>query len=500
MEFLTDKTTQSQLFFASSYRDLLDLGDEVWDYIKLFSEMNYKEFHAKYSGEGQSPIDPELILRTIFYGLQKGIISGRKLSEACRFDVRFIILSGSLTPDRRTLDRFFVRHEKTLEVFFKQIVQVAMTKGLVDLKNVAVDGTRLKGHTKSSGSSYDSMKRAKEYIAENLKKLASDLEGDRETEKQAEILGEMKLESSRTKKIDRAIDQIEKEDKDMQKTSKNRNPIGERKKSLNDPEALEMSYRSNSRAYMFGYNPQVAVDEKNQIILACHLHDKATDYQALKPVLDQVEEVTGSHPESVLCDAGYNSQENICAVYGDGMAPIFAAKSVYETDQERPHAFEQLTYDSSTDVYHCLAGQQLSYFKRNRGEKSEVKLPKGCDLCLRSPECIFFKNKTKTLVVPNAKSFEQMKKHAETTRTEAYKKHYATRKKIVEPVFGNIKHNKRFMLSVTGRSRISTRFLCICIAHNLEKILGRGPRPILNYWISWAIALFNIQEEVTITA
>jgi hypothetical protein len=44
-------------------------------------------------------------------------------------------------------------------------------------------------------------------------------------------------------------------------------------------------------------------------------------------------------------------------------------------------------------------------------------------------------------------------------------------KRLVEPVNGNIKYNKKFnQFSVRGQRKSKIEFILICIAHNIDKI------------------------------
>ena len=57
---------------------------------------------------------------------------------------------------------------------------------------------------------------------------------------------------------------------------------------------------------------------------------------------------------------------------------------------------------------------------------------------------------------------------------------YSQRIGTVEPVFGNIRHNKRLArLNLRGRQKVSTQWSLYCMVHNIEKLaktnMGRQP-------------------------
>ena len=56
------------------------------------------------------------------------------------------------------------------------------------------------------------------------------------------------------------------------------------------------------------YNPQAAVDEGSQLIVAAQLINSPSEYGILLPMVDQVECNTGSSPQTVLADTNYASE------------------------------------------------------------------------------------------------------------------------------------------------------------------------------------------------
>ena len=94
--------------FAFTARDLVAENSDIWLYIDLFDRLDLSAFDGDYVSQGQPGIDPNLTIRTLLYGLAHGVVSGRKLAEACRGDVRYIVLSGEQRPDFRTFHRFLV--------------------------------------------------------------------------------------------------------------------------------------------------------------------------------------------------------------------------------------------------------------------------------------------------------------------------------------------------------------------------------------------------------
>ena len=71
--FQQDLSAHPQLF-AFSYKDLVPEDSDVWLYVDLFSQLDLSEFSEDYSSQGGEAKAPEMMLRTIFYGLTHGIV------------------------------------------------------------------------------------------------------------------------------------------------------------------------------------------------------------------------------------------------------------------------------------------------------------------------------------------------------------------------------------------------------------------------------------------
>ena len=99
------------------------------------------------------------------------------------------------------------------------------------------------------------------------------------------------------------------------------------------------------------------------------------------------------------------------------------------------------------------------------------------DQCLRHPErtpvrqVVFF-----TGVVHKAVSHtERMKRRIDS---EEGRRRYGQRFATVEPVFGNIRHNKRLnRFTLRGRCKVDTQWKLYCMMHNIEKLAHYGYGP-----------------------
>ena len=98
---------------------------------------------------------------------------------------------------------------------------------------------------------------------------------------------------------------------------------------------------------------------------------------------------------------------------------------------------------------------------------------KDCQTCRLRSRCIYGAGaKRKQLSVPIESLSKQM---AEKIDTEQGRRIYPQRLAIVEPVFANIRINKRLdRFTLRGKIKVNIQWLMFCLVHNIEKILNYG--------------------------
>jgi transposase len=457
--FQDDQTLQNQLW-GLSHRDLVSQDSDTWLYVDLFQTLDLSDFDNDYETQGQAAKEPRLMLRTLFYGLTHGVVTGRKLSDACRNDNRFIVLSGNLRPDRRTLDRFIVRHDQRMKDLFVQIVRLAQSMGLVSLGQVAIDGSKFKGQAGAS-MKYSMMKKAIREIEGNLKTLQTSLREDNAAEPnhRDQLAQEIKDQTIRREKILKAKAKIE---EDFRKRNRRTPRIMENaRRSLSDVEASPMV---TSKGFFLGYNTQVAVDEKHQIIVAQDIHEGASDTKALPKLVEQVQENCGEHAQNYMADAGYQSITNIKKVQDTG-ATAYIARSAKKQEEEK-EGNEQVKKDQGQ--YVCMAKRNLPVAYERKGHITFRMEKDFCKDCSLTDRCKLYNKKTP--VILDDKDREIYTQYLKLTRTQEWKKKYQRRQVIVEPVFGNIK-NKGIRILVKGKKAVKRWWSMATTAHNIEKIV-----------------------------
>ena len=106
-----------------------------------------------------------------------------------------------------------------------------------------------------------------------------------------------------------------------------------------------------------------------------------------------------------------------------------------------------------------------------RHGKPDIRIYKcaDCPGCKRKPECTKAERRT---VAMDPREFLMRKMRARLDKPQGKRK-YGKRKCLVEPVFGDLKHNRNMRgLLLRGKLKAGGEFLLMCISHNLRKIAG----------------------------
>jgi transposase len=126
-------------------RDWLDDDHLAWFVIDAVSELDLEPFYAAYraDGHGAAAHDPKMMVTLFAYAYAVGERSSRGIERRCREDVAFRVICANQAPDHATIARFRVRHEEALADLFGGVLGLCAKAGIVDVAVIAVDGTKL---------------------------------------------------------------------------------------------------------------------------------------------------------------------------------------------------------------------------------------------------------------------------------------------------------------------------------------------------------------------
>ena len=164
--FLTCDRDQS-LLLPPDLREWLDEDHLAWFVIEAIEELDLGSFYASYraDGHGRAAHDPKMMLTLFAYAYCVGERSSRGIERRCREDVAFRVITANQAPDHATIARFRVRHQEALADLFSQVLGLCAEAGLVGAGVIAVDGSKFAAAASDSATrSYEEI--AAEVLAE----------------------------------------------------------------------------------------------------------------------------------------------------------------------------------------------------------------------------------------------------------------------------------------------------------------------------------------------
>jgi hypothetical protein len=248
------------------------------------------------------------------------------------------------------------------------------------------------------------------------------------------------------------------------------------------------------------------VDARHQIIVAAQARGSGSEQSLLLPMIAQARPFA-SDQTVMTADAGYHSEANlrqldeqaIPALIADGLMrrrdARFQDRDKYKADPDplydkRPAAKsarsgkfrpEDFTYDAQKNTCICPAGKRLyssgkhctTNGRTHHKFKGTLRDCVPCtlrDQCLRTPQTTrirqvaFFPQRQASPL----RHTEAMKLRIDSTAGRTL---YGRRIATVEPVFGNLRYNKRLdRFTLRGQRKVDTQWKLYCMVHNIEKL------------------------------
>jgi transposase len=462
------------------------------------SRMDMSVFDANYQNDetGRSAYDPKILLKIVLLAYSRGLTSSRWIERACCENVVFMALSCNQRPDHSTIASFVSSMKDQIKPLFRDILLVCEQEGLLGGTFFAIDGCKLSSNASKewSGKISDLQKR-KEKIEGKLKAL---VEGHIQIDKKEQAVKE-RMSASREKQIRRLQQQAQKIEKWL---SENDKKIGVNKKELNsnvtDNDSAKMH---TSHGTVQGYNGQVIVDSKHQVIVHGEAIGKGLDNDNLPPMVDGAKQNLKSMGKGkdyfegkiLTADSSYHSVTNLSKCKEEKLDAYIPDNKFRNRDERfasrigyRPRSkkfvFADFLYDGDKDEYICPNGKRLKRFGkagRHKGKllKRYISNEKDCRGCQLRAKCLRYKDAKRRhftyYVDASGENISQaMVKKIETQKG---RKIYPQRIAIVEPVFANIRVHKRMdKFNLRGKIKVNIQWLLYCMVHNIEKIANYG--------------------------
>jgi transposase len=161
--FLTCDRDQ-ELLLPPSLREWLAEDHLAWFVLEVVDELDLAAFYGAYrrDGHGRAAHDPAMMVALFVYAYAIGVRSSRAIERRCREDIAFRVIAANQAPDHATIARFRARHESAIAELFGGVLELCAQAGMVELGVVVVDGTRV------AASAADRRTRSYEQIAKEI--------------------------------------------------------------------------------------------------------------------------------------------------------------------------------------------------------------------------------------------------------------------------------------------------------------------------------------------
>jgi hypothetical protein len=272
-----------------------------------------------------------------------------------------------------------------------------------------------------------------------------------------------------------------------------------RKSNRTDNESAKLA---TDKGVIQGYCGVAVVDATHQIIVEASAHGTGAEQELLLPVVDAC--AAQRTPDTLLtADAGYHSEANLAGLAERGIDALIADNRMRQRDErfadqarhtskpdplhdkskdrKPPSMFGSERFVIATDQSHatCPAGKTLH---RNGKAchvgnylaikfRAPVSACTDCPLrsqCLRKPEIT---ESRQVAVLTRRSSITHTQRMRERIDRPEGREQYGQRFATVEPVFGNLRANKRLnRFTLRGRKKVDGQWKLFALVHNIEKL------------------------------
>jgi transposase len=488
-DMLIPVSLKEQLMPGSLEYAIHTLVDERMD-VSLFDE-KYKN-----DDTGRRAYDPRILLKVVLLGYSRGLISSRKIEQACKENVVFMALSCGQYPDHSTISTFVSSMKDEILPLFRDVLLVCEETNLLGGTFFALDGCKLKCNASPEWSrTISELKAKREKLEEKVKELLTEQE---EEDRKDDDKNPPEDRSYRGRQIEKLKKQADRIETWLKENGERLGVKGrEIKSNLTDNESSKMV---SSNGTIQGYNGQALVDSKRQVIVHAEAFGTGGDHDLVPPMLDGAMENLNKiglsrdyfKGTTFTADSGYHSKMNIQKCMDEEIDAYIPDKRFRTRDPRfkgrkgrsvRTHyGLQDFRYDEESDQYECPNGKMLSLKERNHvstGNLYRVYRPQehDCMECEVKWKCIYGKGRgPKNLMVPIGPDGNNLTKvMIEKIESEKGRRIYPQRMAIVEPVFANIRTHKRLdRFTLRGKIKVNIQWLLYCMVHNIGKIANYG--------------------------
>ncbi len=491
-------------------------SDDPVRLLNIFVEgADLSELYGTYKRIRREKASPRQMLKIVLYAAMNKLYSSRDIEKACKRDINFMyLLEGKPSPDHTSISRFISIHlSKCSKTIMKEMNEFLKNLGEISAETVFIDGTKiessankytfvwkktvLKNHTKllekicnfvcECEARYSLRIVYKNRVSiRTLKRLRKKLYKLKKEESVVFVYGKGK----RKTQLQRDIEKLEEYRDKLKEYTKHFYICGERNSySKTDNDATFM--RMKEDAMLNGqlkpaYNLQHCVDA--EYVTWLKIFPYPSDMKTLIPLIEEMKESLDFKYKNIVCDAGYESEENYSYIEKEGLVAYIKASN-HEISKKRKYKndigrFENMEYNEDEDYYVCQNKKKLKIsHQRIRKTRTDYKRimtiyrSEDCTTCEFKADCIRsnrskkdISERTKELHI--SKFFQESRKKCKERMDSEFGKQLRMNRSIqAEGSFANIKadmHFRRYRRK--GKNNVFVESVLLATAFNINKL------------------------------
>jgi transposase len=418
---------------------------------------------AQPAATGRPPYHPADLLKLYLYGYLNRVRSSRRLEAEAARNLELIWLLRDLRPDFKTIADFRKDNRAAFKPLFKQFNLLCRQLGLFGAELVAIDGSKFKA-VNNTRRHYTQEQlqallqkvetRIDEYLSE-LDRQDTEAEGVPAPPSRQALREQIARLKERQGRYDELLGELK---------GSGRNEI-----SLTDADSRKMK---GAHGHLIGYNVQVAVDAKNDLIVAEDVVQAANDRGQLSALAVAAKAALNVEKLQAVADKGYHEADQLEACEQAGLetfVPAPGGTSGRSPDGQDIFPKERFAYDAASDTYACPGGQSLKRGSesQSRGKERIVYYYRAaCAACALRAACTsgayrVIARRTNEAVVERA-----------AQRAAAHPEKITERKEIVEHVFGTLRQWGHDTFLLRGLAQVRAEFSLSALVYNLRRVLN----------------------------
>jgi transposase len=437
-------------------------------FIEVFVEgLDLKQLgfqRAEPAETGRPAYDPADLLKLYIYGYLNRIRSSRRLEAESQRNLELMWLLRTLHPDFKTIADFRKDNRPCFKGVFKQFNLLCRKLELFGAELVAIDGSKFKAVNNPS----------RRYTAEQLQELVKKVDERIEAYLQQLDQQDAEAEGASVNPTHQALEQklqhVRERKGDYERCIAEMKQTGEKEIFTTDIES-----RGQKRVGA-GYNVQVAVDAKHDLIVEPQVIQDANDLAQLSSMAQAARDSLEVKALKVVADAGYHEAVQLerCEAQNlETYVPVPGGSAGQTTsgqtkDGQAVYPKQAFLYNAERDVYRCPAGQELTkaYECLVKGKtKFYYYNMQACAGCSLRKEC------TTSQYRRIARLANEAVVERQAQRVQAHPELVAQRKTIVEHVFGTLRNWGHDVFLTRGLSAVRAEFALSALSYNLRRAL-----------------------------